>query len=168
MLHTSEIGGLHLDGDHICGDAADSVWLDLAVAIARKAHEGQVDKAGAPYITHPLRLSEKARSTPARIVAVLHDVVEDSSVTLQDLEQQGFSREIIEAVDCLTRRPDETYDEFIERLSHNPTAVEVKLLDLEDNMDTTRLRSINDADRQRLERYRNAHARLSSGRGHST
>jgi (p)ppGpp synthase/HD superfamily hydrolase len=131
--------------------------------IARTAHEGQVDKAGAAYITHPMRLAAKASSTPARIVALLHDVVEDSSITLHDLEQEGFSREIMEAVDCLTRRPGETYDAFIERLAHHPLAVEVKLLDLEDNMDLTRLPSITDVDRQRLERYRTAYARLATG-----
>ncbi len=93
---------------------------------------------------------------------MLHDVVEDSPITLLDLAQEGFSPEILEAVDCLTRRSGETHEAFIERLSHNALAVEVKLLDLEDTMDLTRLPAITDSDRARLERYRRAHARLSS------
>lgn len=118
-----------------------------------EAHTGQRDKAGYPYILHPLRLMFKMSSEMEMIVAVLHDVVEDSATTISDLRNMGFSNEVLEAVDCLTQRDNESYDAFINRAQANPTAKKVKIADLEDNMDIKRLGSINDKSVERLRKY---------------
>ena len=130
--------------------------LQDAIALARQAHAGQVDKAGAPYIDHPLRMAASLDNEEARIVAVLHDVVEDTSVTLDDLRAAGYSAEIIAAVDGLTRREDESYEEFIQRAAANPLARLVKIADLRDNMNLARIARPTQKDHQRLERYRQA------------
>jgi (p)ppGpp synthase/HD superfamily hydrolase len=127
--------------------------LEKAIALAAKAHEGQRDKAGMPYILHPLRLMLKMDSETEMIAAALHDVIEDSETTAGDLADMGFSDEVLKAVDCLTRRENESYDDFIERAKANPISRKVKIADLEDNMDIKRLDSLTEKDAQRLEKY---------------
>lgn len=142
-------------GDVVAG------WLPgRAVAIAATAHLGQVDKAGAPYVFHPLRLMMRAETEQERMVAVLHDVVEDTPWTLAELRAEGFPPEVVAALDALTKRPGERYEDFIERVVVDPLARRVKLLDLEDNMDLTRLGRLDDADVARLERYHRARRRI--------
>ena len=137
--------------------------LEDAIALALRAHRGQVDKAGEPYVLHPLRLLARFRDRPAQLTAVLHDVVEDSSVTLADLRADGYPEAVVAAVECLTRRAGESYEAFIARLAENPLAQRVKLADLEDNLDVRRLPAITEADQARLERYRRAWHHLTSG-----
>ena len=127
--------------------------LEKALEIALKAHAGQKDQSGLPYILHPLRVMQNVTGYKPKIVALLHDVVEDTSYTLQDLEASGFSGEVIEAVDCLTRRSHEDYFDYLERLAQNPIAVQVKIADLTDNLDVKRLKVITEKDRQRLNKY---------------
>jgi len=127
--------------------------LEAAIQCAIKAHAGQIDKAGAPYILHPLRIMIKMENEVEMITAVLHDVVEDTPLTLADLRAEGFSEEIIAAVDHLTRREGEDYDVFIERVRHNPIAVRVKLADLEDNMDIRRFENVTARDIERIQKY---------------
>lgn len=127
--------------------------LEAAIQCAIKAHAGQRDKAGAPYILHPLRIMIKMENEVEMITAVLHDVVEDTPLTLADLRAEGFFEEIIAAVDHLTRREEEDYDVFIERVRHNPIAVRVKLADLEDNMDIRRLENVTKRDIERVLSY---------------
>lgn len=134
--------------------------LGRAVAIAATAHQGQLDKASAPYIMHPLRIMMRCQTTLEQIVAVLHDVVEDSDWTLERLADEGFPHEAIAAIDCLTRRPGETYDEFIDRILLNPLAARVKRYDLEDNMMLTRMNVLEEKDLERLQRYHRAHGRV--------
>ena len=112
--------------------------IEDAIILATQAHAGQVDKAGLPYILHPLRVMLRVESETEQTVAILHDVVEDTSITLDDLREDGYSEEILEAVDYLTRRESETYRQFIERVKENELARIVKLADLEDNMDPSR------------------------------
>ncbi len=120
-----------------------------------------VDKAGTPYILHPLSVMMRMHTIQEMIAAVLHDVVEDSDQwTLQRLKDEGFDQYIIDAVDALTKREEETYEEFIERVSDNAIAVKVKLADLEDNMDITRLHNLTDKDKQRIEQYHKAWMKL--------
>lgn len=130
--------------------------LDTAIAISSRVHTGQVDKADQPYILHPLRVMLKFQSEHERIVAVLHDVIEDSEISLDDLERLGFSATIIEAIDCLTKRAEETYEEFISRVSLNDLARKIKIEDIKDNMDLTRIDSINDIDLARIKKYHRA------------
>lgn len=134
--------------------------LGKALSIAAHAHDGQVDKAGAPYILHVLRVMMKMASDEERIVAVLHDVVEDTAWTLERLQQEGFSPRVVEAIDCLTRRANEGYEDFIERVASLDLSTRVKLADLEDNCDVSRLESRTAEDYERLAKYRRAVARL--------
>lgn len=130
--------------------------LAKAIAIAAQAHQEQLDKAGAPYILHPLRMMLRMRSETEMMAAILHDVVEDTDWTLDKLRQAGFSDEVVQAVECLTHRDRETYEEFIARVSVNPVARQVKLADLEDNMDMRRLSTVTEQDVQRLHKYHQA------------
>ena len=113
--------------------------LEDAVSIAAIAHRGQKDKAGAPYLLHPLRMMLRMSSEDAMMAAVLHDVVEDTDWTLEQLHERGFSDEVLEAVKCLTHNEGESYEEFIERVGRNHLAEEVKIADLEDNMNIQRI-----------------------------
>jgi len=128
--------------------------LGRAIAIAAKTHRGQTDKAGMPYIEHPLHLMGKMRTENERIVAVLHDVVEDGDVTLTDLCNEGFTDLVVGAVSALTHEKDESYAEYVRRVKLDPTATRVKLADLEHNMDVTRLtRHLKESDLARIEKY---------------
>jgi (p)ppGpp synthase/HD superfamily hydrolase len=130
--------------------------LDHAIAIAIKAHSGQVDKAGQPYILHPLRIMFKFQSEDEMIVAVMHDVVEDSEVTFSNLNENGFSDKVIDAIECLTKRTNEDYESFIMRASKNSIAKKIKIEDIRDNLDLTRLHKITEKDLQRIEKYHRA------------
>jgi (p)ppGpp synthase/HD superfamily hydrolase len=134
--------------------------LEQAIALAATAHRSQFDRVGQPYILHPLRVMLKQTDEEARIAAVLHDVVEDTSITLADLRAAGYSEAVCTAVDCLTRRAGESYDEMVTRISANPLACRVKLADLEDNMDPSRHRSDDPQTQERMARYRKARERL--------
>ncbi|MBN1995856.1 MAG: GTP pyrophosphokinase [Anaerolineae bacterium] len=135
--------------------------LEDAIALAVKTHQGQVDKYGQPYILHPLRVMFRLETELEQMVGILHDVVEDSELTLADLRQTGYAPEVIEALDGVTRRQEETYDEFVERSLAHPVSRRVKLADLEDNMDLRRMSTeMGDKDFERLKRYRRAWERL--------
>ena len=131
--------------------------LERAVAIAATAHEGQRDKADAPYILHPLRVMLRVTSEAERITAVLHDVVEDcAGWSFERLLGEGFSNEIIEALQSVTKRDGESYEDFVARACKNPIGRRVKLSDLHDNCDLSRISKPTDKDHQRIARYRKA------------
>jgi len=136
--------------------------LERAIAIAAEAHAGQKDRAGAPYILHPIRLMIQMDSKDAMISSVLHDVVEDSAWTLDDLRIEGFSDEVLNAVDSLTHRDKEGEDywDYIQRAKSDPIAIKVKLADLEDNLNPDRLNEITEKDEKRFDRYRKAQEML--------
>ena len=136
--------------------------LKRAIEIAREAHKGQVDKAGADYINHPLRVSSYCKNPIARIVALLHDTVEDTFVTLDSLRDEGFPEFIVSSVDNLTRKEGESYKNFILRCKSNPISQEVKLADLKDNMDLSRIPNPTLYDFRRLEKYKKAEKLLLS------
>jgi len=127
--------------------------LERAVQIAVAAHSGQRDKAGAPYILHPLRVMLRQTSEPAMIVAVLHDVVEDSGWDFERLRAEGFSQDVLDALDSVTKRDGEPYEVFVQRAMAHPIGRQVKLADLEDNMDVRRLDKLGPAELERLSRY---------------
>jgi len=130
--------------------------IEKALAIAAKAHEGQKDKEGLPYILHPLRVMQGVRGEEAQIVAVLHDVVEDTDVTLADLRAAGFSEPVLAAVECVTHLRGQPYADYVVRCKANPVARQVKLGDLEDNSRLSRaiLRAERmQADLARMRRY---------------
>lgn len=131
--------------------------IEKALDIAIHAHKGQVDKAGKAYILHPLRLMNQFVDEKLMIVSILHDVVEDSDFTLDDLNNEGFSSEIINAVDCLTKRQNEEYSSFIDRVMDNSLARQVKIVDIKDNLDISRLSEpLSKKDIERLEKYQMA------------
>ena len=135
--------------------------LERAIDIATDAHRGQLDKTGNDYIGHPLRVMAMGQTMEEKIVGVLHDVVEDSTWTFEQLAAEGFSLRIIEALRCVTKLSEnEPYDKFIARIKHNPLAVAVKLNDLTDNMDIRRLPYLSDKDVKRLKKYLKAYKQL--------
>jgi (p)ppGpp synthase/HD superfamily hydrolase len=135
--------------------------LNAAIALAEQVHRGATDKAGRPYIEHVTRVVDAVYTNAEKMAAALHDVVEDTSVTLDDLTDAGCPAEVITAVDALTRRPDEAYDSFLARVGQNELARRVKIADLIDNSDERRLEllSADEADRLRA-KYANAIAAL--------
>jgi len=131
--------------------------LERAIEIAVEAHKGQVDKGGSPYILHPLRVMMSVNGGSEKIVAVLHDVVEDSNWTFEALLAEGFSIEVIEALKSVTKESeDEDYDLFIQRAMQNPIGRKVKIADLRDNLDVTRISDITDTDVKRINKYKKA------------
>jgi (p)ppGpp synthase/HD superfamily hydrolase len=116
--------------------------LETAIALAVVAHKGQVDKAGKPYILHPLRVMNKLEDEYDMITGVLHDTVEDCDVTLDDLRKAGFHEDIVYAVDCVSRRTGESYKNFIGRVMTDKRAIRVKIADIEDNLQVCRMAMI--------------------------
>ncbi len=137
--------------------------IEKAIEIATKAHQNQVDKTGEPYIKHIRRVMERGSNETEKICGMLHDIVEDSEWTFDALAQEGFTNEIIEVLKCVTKvSEEEDYDLFIKRIMLNKTAIAVKLNDLRDNMDITRLKVLEDKDVARLNKYLKAYHQLKS------
>lgn len=129
---------------------------DRALRIAIRAHEGQQDKSGREYVMHPIRVAERCKDTRAKIVALLHDTIEDTDVTIEYLRKEGFPEEIIDAVLSVTKQDGENYEDFVRRAARNAIGKEVKIADLEDNMDIRRLKEIKEEDVDRLRKYLSA------------
>ncbi|TYQ30271.1 HD domain-containing protein [Pseudanabaena sp. UWO310] len=136
--------------------------LALAIAIANQAHAGQLDKAGKPYISHPLTLMSQMDRIESKIVAVLHDAVEDSALTIADLVQQGFPEFITDAIAAITKLDGESYDDYVVRVKSNAIARKVKIADLTHNMDISRIPHPTEKDFQRLEKYKKVLQELTS------
>jgi (p)ppGpp synthase/HD superfamily hydrolase len=131
--------------------------LERAIAIAVEAHAGQRDKSGAPYVLHPLRVMLSLPSNDERIVAVLHDVCEDCpGWTFERLRAEGFSERILTALNSVTKRDGEAYEDFVRRAADNPIGRAVKLADMEDNCDLSRISSPTERDFARIEKYKKA------------
>ena len=128
---------------------------EKAMKIAYNAHQGQVDKSGIPYIFHPIHLAEQMETEEECIVALLHDVVEDTDITFEQLEKE-FSPTVIEALKLLTHDESIAYMDYVRKIKSNPIARTVKIADLWHNHDSTRLKKITKKDRQRLKKYEDA------------
>ena len=149
-------------------DMKNTGTLAKAIRIAAVAHEDQLDRGGQAYVLHPLRVMARVEGENAKIVAALHDVVEDSEWTLDMLREEGFSREIVDAVDALSRRIDERgkkekYEAFVLRACENAIARKVKEADLLDNMDFSRLPEVGPDDLKRMAKYHRALKVVRSG-----
>ncbi len=138
----------------------DNELMEKALGIATKAHKGQTDKAGAPYIFHPIRVALRCSTSKEKTVALLHDVIEDTSVTPDDLLSEGFPPEIVDAVLSVTKKEGESYMDFVARAKENPIGRQVKLHDIQDNMDITRLPQLTADDLPRLNKYLEAYRLL--------
>ena len=136
--------------------------IERAIEIAASAHAGQFDKAGQPYILHPLRVMLRVSSPSEQMTAVLHDVVEDTDVTLQQLQEEGFSVAVLAAVDALTKRPGESRMEAAQRAALDPIALVVKLADNAENMDLGRIANPTEKDFARMREYEEVRAFLLS------
>lgn len=130
---------------------------EKAMQIAIKVHNGQVDKGGNDYINHPIRVSENCSLDEEKIVALLHDTIEDGDITADYLIMQGFPHDIVDAVLSVSRNKDEGYFDFILRCKANPIGRRVKISDLKDNMDITRLNELTEKDINRLKKYHKAY-----------
>lgn len=133
-----------------------------AIKLCFKAHEGQVDKSGLPYAHHPLHLAEQMDDETSTIVALLHDVVEDTDYTIEDIKDMNFGDDVMRALELLTHDEDVPYMEYVKLISSDPLATKVKLADLEHNSDLSRLnREPTEKDLERIEKYKDARRSLS-------
>ena len=136
--------------------------LEKAIEIAMKAHRGQLDKYGAPYLGHVTRVMNMGRTEEEKICGILHDVVEDTDWTFEQLAAEGFSPVVIEALRCITKlSEDEDYDHFVQRTLQNRLSCLVKLNDLTDNMDIKRMPEVTEKDVARLNKYLRAYRTIS-------
>ena len=131
--------------------------LEKAIGIAIEAHRGQFDKAGKIYILHPMRVMLRGKNETEQIVGILHDTIEDTPVTIKMLREEGFSEEILIALECITKQENEKYDHFISRILKNPLATQVKLYDIEDNMNRERIPYPTPKDKARYKKYAKYH-----------
>ena len=131
--------------------------FQIALELAVEKHKNQTDKAGNPYILHPLHVMENVNSKEGKIIAILHDIIEDTDVTEDYLLKIRLSKRIVDAVVALTRSEDIDYQEYIKNLGSNPLAKEVKLADLEHNMDLKRLPTLEEKDLERNRKYQIAY-----------
>ncbi len=136
--------------------------LDKMLVMATNAHAGQFDKGGSPYILHPLRVMSflKEDDEELRVIALGHDMIEDTDVTFADLRAAGMSERVILGIDALTKRRGETYDEYKARVFSNPDAMKVKLCDLRHNTDIRRLKGVTDKDVARIAKYHTFYVEL--------
>jgi (p)ppGpp synthase/HD superfamily hydrolase len=134
--------------------------LQQAITIAIEAHKNQTDRYHAPYIMHVMRVMMRGKNEAEKICGILHDVVEDTQWTFEDLQREGFSADMIEALRCLTKGEDEPYDEYISRVKTNKLAIAVKINDLEDNMDVRRMPHMEPKDVDRFNKYLKAYHQL--------
>jgi (p)ppGpp synthase/HD superfamily hydrolase len=127
--------------------------IETSLQIALRAYAGKTDKAGREYILHPLRVMAKMNTDLERSGALLHDVIEDSEISAEQLLAEGIPAEVVEAVRCLTRKEGEDYMEFVARAKRNTIAAKVKIADIEDNIDVLRLAALDEADLARVRKY---------------
>lgn len=128
----------------------------VALRLCFEAHKDQDDKSGMPYVFHPFHLAEQMKDEDTTIVALLHDVVEDTDTTFEDLAQMGFGEPVLEALRLLTHDPEVPYMDYVAEIKQNPIAKAVKLADLKHNSDMTRLDTVTDWDKKRAQKYKAA------------
>jgi len=127
-----------------------------ALSLCFEAHKDQKDKSGLPYVFHPFHLAEQMEDEETTVVALLHDVIEDTEYTIEDLQKVGFSQRVISAIALMTHDPQVPYMEYVRAIKSNPIARAVKLADLRHNSDMTRLDIITQRDEERAQKYLDA------------
>jgi len=130
--------------------------IETSLHTALRAYAGKIDKAGREYILHPLRVMAKMKTDLEMSAALLHDVLEDSEITAEQLLAEGIPAEVVEAVQCLSRKENEDYQDFVARAKKNKLAANVKIADIEDNIDVLRLTSLDEYDLARIKKYHSA------------
>ncbi len=134
--------------------------LEKAISIAVDSHSGQVNDKAQPYVLHPLRMMFKAVTIEEKIIAVLHDVIEKTTIDLEYLRSVGFSDRIVLGIDALSRRPQENYDKYIDRVAENKLATKVKIIDLDDNINSLDLDKSQESKSNKFLKYQKARNRL--------
>jgi len=142
--------------------------LESAIRIAAKVHKGQVDRFGKPYILHVMRVMMSGQDFEEQVLGALHDVLERSEVSIEDLEKKGFPPRVIKAMDHITRRQQETYEQYIDRVVEDSLAIRVKLNDLADKMDLLHVETLNHADLKRYNKQLAAYHRMKKMVEHAT
>ena len=137
-------------------DTSKQPMLELALSIATEAHRGQFDKAGIDYIEHPIYVASQVDTEEEKAVALLHDVIEDSPFTAEELLLAGLPETVVTAVQILSKKKGQDYQTYLENVKSNSLARVVKLADLKHNSDLSRLSSITEKDRERLKKYKKA------------
>lgn len=127
-----------------------------AMRFAYKAHKDQTDRGGIPYVFHPFTVASSMKDETSTIIALLHDVVEDTDYTFEDLKKEGFSDQVIDNLKLLTKETGEDYFNYINRISASPIAIQVKLADIKHNSQKSRLSTLNHKDIERLKKYNKA------------
>ena len=130
--------------------------LEKAISIAVDSHSGQVNDKAQPYVLHPLRMMFKAVTIEEKIIAVLHDVIEKTTIDLEYLRSVGFSDRIVLGIDALSRRPQENYDKYIDRVAENKLAIKVKIIDLDDNINSLDLDKSQESKSNKFLKYQKA------------
>jgi hypothetical protein len=130
--------------------------LEKAISIAVDSHSGQVNNKAQPYVLHPLRMMFKAVTIEEKIIAVLHDVIEKTTIDLEYLRSVGFSDRIVLGIDALSRRPQENYDKYIDRVAENKLATKVKIIDLDDNINSLDLDKFQESKSNKFLKYQKA------------
>ena len=146
---------MYLERKNLMNQSEQSMF-DLALSIAKKAHKGQYDKAGVDYIEHPLFVASLVDTQEEKAVALLHDVLEDSPYTAEELILAGLPETVVTAVQVLTKKKGQDYQQYLELVKSNPIARCVKLADLKHNSDLSRLATITEKDLERFEKYKKA------------
>jgi len=135
------------------------IYTDMtkkAMKLAYAAHKGQLDKGGTPYIFHPIHIAEQMDDEETTIVALLHDVVEDTEITLDRIRQEGFAQNVVEAIALMTHDSSISYLDYVRSLKNNSIAAAVKLADLKHNSDRSRLATVDGEAAKRLDKYKQA------------
>lgn len=127
-----------------------------ALKLSFEAHKEQIDKSGMPYVYHPFHLAEQMQDEYTTVVALLHDIVEDTDYTLSDLSSMGFNDDIVSAIALMTHNVSVPYMDYVARIAKNPIAKAVKLTDLQHNSDLTRFDTVTQKDLDRVEKYKKA------------
>ena len=135
-----------------------------AMKFCFEAHKNQVDKSGLPYVFHPFHVAEQMKDEATTIVALLHDVVEDTKYTFDDIAAMGFGQDVVDALTLMTHDKNVPYLDYVAKLKDNPIAKAVKLADLAHNSDPTRLDVIDEKTKERLEKYKRARILLEAGK----
>lgn len=134
--------------------------LETAIRLAAKVHKGQTDRFGKPYILHVMRVMMRGQDFNEQVLGALHDVLERSDLTLMDIEKKGFPASVLKALEAITRRPDETYEQYIDRVVEDPLAIRVKINDLADKMDLLHVEQLDPSDLKRYNKQLAAYHRM--------
>lgn len=134
--------------------------LETAIRLAAKVHKGQTDRFGKPYILHVMRVMMRGQDFNEQVLGALHDVLERSDLTLVDIEKKGFPGPVLKALEAITRRPDETYEQYIDRVVEDPLAIRVKINDLADKMDLLHVEQLDPSDLKRYNKQLAAYHRM--------